>query len=175
MLPSDVTDFAMLPAQRFWQETVSLLDVIRPQSNQREHALLEKTSSYITMNLFNTCTAFTKDLRGFANATCRGSLFHFLYRSWKKRKLINLLGIWFAGQVLQVEWENCEQEVSNLTTLTCNQAETICPVHCIDWRKFTTYFEFLNIIAAVPSEHYSGCKESQFYSLPLVQAVDSMY
>ena len=28
LLPSDVIDFAMLPAQRFWQETVSLLDVM---------------------------------------------------------------------------------------------------------------------------------------------------
>ena len=27
-LPSDVIDFAMLPAQTFWQETVSLLDVM---------------------------------------------------------------------------------------------------------------------------------------------------
>ena len=35
----------------------------------------EKTSSYITMNLFNTCTASMEDLRGFANATCLGSLF----------------------------------------------------------------------------------------------------
>ena len=42
LLPSDVMDFALLPAQRFWQETVSLLDVIRPQSNLWEHALLRK-------------------------------------------------------------------------------------------------------------------------------------
>ena len=28
LLPSDVIDFAMLPAQRFWRETVSLLDVM---------------------------------------------------------------------------------------------------------------------------------------------------
>ena len=28
LLPSDVIDFAMLPAQRFWTETVSLLDVM---------------------------------------------------------------------------------------------------------------------------------------------------
>ena len=28
LLPSDVIDFAMFPAQRFWQETVLLLDVI---------------------------------------------------------------------------------------------------------------------------------------------------
>ena len=28
LLPSDVMDFALLPAQRFWQETVSLLDVM---------------------------------------------------------------------------------------------------------------------------------------------------
>ena len=28
LLPSDVIDFAMLPAQRFWRETVSLLDIM---------------------------------------------------------------------------------------------------------------------------------------------------
>ena len=28
LLPSDVIDFAMLPAQRFWQEKASLLDVM---------------------------------------------------------------------------------------------------------------------------------------------------
>ena len=28
LLPSDVIDFEMLPAQRFWRETVSLLDVM---------------------------------------------------------------------------------------------------------------------------------------------------
>ena len=28
LLPSDVIDFAMLPAKRFWRETVSLLDVV---------------------------------------------------------------------------------------------------------------------------------------------------
>ena len=28
LLPSDVIDFAMLPTQRFWGETVSLLDVM---------------------------------------------------------------------------------------------------------------------------------------------------
>ena len=40
LLPSDVIDFAMLPAQRFWQEKASLLDVMWPQSNQWEHVLL---------------------------------------------------------------------------------------------------------------------------------------
>ena len=34
LLPSDFIDFAMLPAQRFWRETVSLLDVMCPRSNQ---------------------------------------------------------------------------------------------------------------------------------------------
>ena len=34
LLPSDVIDFAMLPAQRFWRETVSSLDFMRPGSNQ---------------------------------------------------------------------------------------------------------------------------------------------
>ena len=28
LLPSDATDFAMLPSQRFWRETVSLLGVM---------------------------------------------------------------------------------------------------------------------------------------------------
>ena len=28
LLPSDLIDFAMLPTQRFWQETVSLLAVM---------------------------------------------------------------------------------------------------------------------------------------------------
>ena len=28
LLPFDVIDFAMLPAQRFWRETVSMLDVM---------------------------------------------------------------------------------------------------------------------------------------------------
>ena len=43
LLPSDVIDFAMLPAQRFWRETVCLLDVMWPLSNgHRDRALLEK-------------------------------------------------------------------------------------------------------------------------------------
>ena len=47
----------------------------------------EKTSGYITMNLFNTCTAFIKDLRGFANAICLGSLFHSCMDLGKKENL----------------------------------------------------------------------------------------
>ena len=43
LLPSDVIDFAMLPAQRFLAGlTVSLLDVVWPLSNQWERALLGK-------------------------------------------------------------------------------------------------------------------------------------
>ena len=42
LLPSDDIDFATLPAQRFWRETVSLLDVRWPQSNQWECALFGK-------------------------------------------------------------------------------------------------------------------------------------
>ena len=38
----DRIDFATLPAQRFWRETVSLLDVGWPQSNQWERALFGK-------------------------------------------------------------------------------------------------------------------------------------
>ena len=41
-LPSDVIDFAMLPAQRFWQETVLLLAVMWPCGNQGECTLLGK-------------------------------------------------------------------------------------------------------------------------------------
>ena len=40
LLPCDIIDFAIFPAQRFWQETVSLLDVMWPRSNQRDHGLL---------------------------------------------------------------------------------------------------------------------------------------
>ena len=38
----NVIDFTMLPAQRFWRETVLLLDVMWPRTNQRERALLRK-------------------------------------------------------------------------------------------------------------------------------------
>ena len=40
--PLNVIDFAMLPTQRYWQETVSLLNVMWPWSNQRECTLLGK-------------------------------------------------------------------------------------------------------------------------------------
>ena len=40
--PLNVIDFAMLPTQRYWQETVSLLNVMWPWSNQRECKLLGK-------------------------------------------------------------------------------------------------------------------------------------
>ena len=43
LLPSNAIDFAMLSAQRFWRETVSLLDVVWPRSNQWERALLGKS------------------------------------------------------------------------------------------------------------------------------------
>ena len=48
LLPSDVIDFAMLPAQRFWRETVSLVEVMWRSRNQWERALLGKIASYIT-------------------------------------------------------------------------------------------------------------------------------
>ena len=41
--PSDVIDFSILPAQRFWRETVSLLDIMWPWSNQWGRALLGKS------------------------------------------------------------------------------------------------------------------------------------
>ena len=47
LLPSHFIDFAMVPAQRFWRQTVSLLDVKWPKSNQWERTLLGKISSYI--------------------------------------------------------------------------------------------------------------------------------
>ena len=43
LLPSNAIDFAMLSAQRFWRETVSLLDFMWPRSNQWERALLGKS------------------------------------------------------------------------------------------------------------------------------------
>ena len=51
LLPSDVIDFELLPTQRFWRETVSLLDVMWPRSNQWERALLGKISSCLTTQL----------------------------------------------------------------------------------------------------------------------------
>ena len=41
-LLSVVIDFTMLPAKRFWRETVSLLEVMWPRDNQWERALLAK-------------------------------------------------------------------------------------------------------------------------------------
>ena len=43
LLALDVIDFAMLPAQSFWRETVSLLGVMWPQGNQWERALLGRS------------------------------------------------------------------------------------------------------------------------------------
>ena len=42
LLPSNVINFAMLPAQRFWWETVSLFDVMWPWSKRWERALIWK-------------------------------------------------------------------------------------------------------------------------------------
>ena len=42
LLPSDVIDFAMLLAQRFWREKVWLLDTMWPRSNQWGRGLLGK-------------------------------------------------------------------------------------------------------------------------------------
>ena len=65
MLPSDVIDFAMLPAQRFWWETVSLLDVMRLRSNQSDQVVagcktfLKKVeTSSTSCNTICTCCAF---------------------------------------------------------------------------------------------------------------------
>ena len=51
LLAFDVIDFAMLPAQSFWRETVSLLDIMWPQGNQESARCLEKVSSYITKSV----------------------------------------------------------------------------------------------------------------------------
>ena len=49
-LLSVVIDFTMLPAKRFWRETVSLLEVMWPRGNKWERALLaRKNSSYMTI------------------------------------------------------------------------------------------------------------------------------
>jgi len=56
---SDVIDFAMLRAQRFWQETVSLLDVMWLRNNQWERALLGKISSYITIQEIKSCSLYS--------------------------------------------------------------------------------------------------------------------
>ena len=42
LFPSDIIDFAMLLAHRLWRETVSLLDVMWPWSNQWECSLFGK-------------------------------------------------------------------------------------------------------------------------------------
>ena len=56
LLPSDVIDFAMLPAQRFWRETLFLLDVMRPLSNEWERALLGK--NFQLYNKVYLCSMF---------------------------------------------------------------------------------------------------------------------
>ena len=56
-----------LPAQRFWWQTVSLLDVMWPRSNQWERALREKNSSYITIHVItsNGCEHYASNARQF--------------------------------------------------------------------------------------------------------------
>ena len=51
LLPSDVIDFALLPAKRFLAGNVLLLDVMWPRSNQWERALLEEKAQLYN-NLF---------------------------------------------------------------------------------------------------------------------------
>ena len=50
---SVVIDFAVLPAHRFWQETVSLLEVMCPQSNQWECKLLGRNFQLQEVSLFH--------------------------------------------------------------------------------------------------------------------------
>ena len=50
----NVIDFTMLPAQRFWRETVSLLDVMWRRSNQWERALLGKNFLLYNKNDYST-------------------------------------------------------------------------------------------------------------------------
>ena len=54
-LLSVVIDFTMLPAKRFWRETVSLLEVMWPQDNQWERALLAKKIPAIWQYDITTC------------------------------------------------------------------------------------------------------------------------
>ena len=49
LLPSDVIDFAMLPAQRIWREIVPMSDVMWHRSNQWQRALEGKIPSYMTI------------------------------------------------------------------------------------------------------------------------------
>ena len=46
--PSDVKNFLMMPTQRFWLETVSLLDAIALKGNNENTRCWEKISCYIT-------------------------------------------------------------------------------------------------------------------------------
>ena len=50
LLPSDILNFPMLPAQRFWLRTVSLLDVIALKVTMRVHTL-EKQFLAIKQNM----------------------------------------------------------------------------------------------------------------------------
>ena len=46
--PSDVKNFLMMPTQRFWLETVSLLDAIALKGNNENTCCWEKIFCYIT-------------------------------------------------------------------------------------------------------------------------------
>ena len=54
-LLSDVIDFTMLQAKRFWRETVSLLEVMWPRGNQWERALFAKKIPAIWQYDITTC------------------------------------------------------------------------------------------------------------------------
>ena len=68
---SSLSDFAMLPAQRFWRETVSLLDAMRLRSNQSDQVVagcktfLQKVESSSTS--CNTICSFCAFYRPKAN------------------------------------------------------------------------------------------------------------
>ena len=48
LLPSDVKNFPVMPTQRFWLKTVSLLDAIALKGNNKNTRCWEKISCYIT-------------------------------------------------------------------------------------------------------------------------------
>ena len=72
-LPSEVIDFAMLPAQRFWQQTVSLFAVMWPPSHHWECTLLEKNSQLKKKYCFIFPISFEN------NKSCKISMSNWVY------------------------------------------------------------------------------------------------
>ena len=72
-LPSEVIDFAMLPAQRFWQQTVLLFAVMWPRSHHWECTLLEKNSQLKKKYCFIFPISFEN------NKSCKISMSNWVY------------------------------------------------------------------------------------------------